>query len=142
MSEHSRVIPIRSDLDIVAARQAGREMSRELGFGIVDQTRIVTAISELARNVFNYAGEGTLTLNMIEASQPFSERSERKQGIEIVCEDHGPGIPDVERVLKGGYSTSGGLGRGIAGCKSLMDEFTLETEVGKGTRAVARKWKP
>ncbi len=133
MTERTRVLPIRSDLDIVAARQAGREMSRELGFGIVDQTRIVTTISELARNAFTYAGEGTLTLNAIEAGQ--------RLGIEIVCEDHGPGIPDVERAIEGGYSTSGGLGRGLAGSKALMDEFALESEVGNGTRVVARKWK-
>ncbi len=133
MTQRTRVIPIHSDLDIVAARQAGREMSRELGFGIVDQTRIVTTISELARNVFNYAGEGTLTLNMIEASL--------RQGLEIICEDSGPGIADVERTLKGGHSTSGGLGRGLAGSKALMDEFALESEVGKGTRVVTRKWK-
>ena len=133
MNERQRVIPVRSDLDIIAARQAGREMSRALGFGIVDQTRIVTTISELARNVFNYAGGGTLTLNVVEASH--------RQGIEIICEDSGPGIPDVERALKGGYSTSNGLGRGIAGSKALMDEFELKSEVGKGTRVVARKWK-
>ena len=141
MKERNRVIPIRSDLDIIAARQAGREMSRELGFGIVDQTRIVTTISELARNAFTYAGQGTLTLTVVESNQPCTERSERRQGVEILCEDHGPGIPDVERVLKGGYSTSGGLGRGLAGSKTLMDEFVLESEVGKGTRVAARKWK-
>lgn len=133
MEQRSQVIHIRNDLDIIAARQAGREMSRELGFGIVDQTRIVTTISELARNAFAYAGGGTLTLNGIEASQ--------RQGIEIICEDSGPGIPDVERVLKGGYSTSNGLGRGIAGSKALMGEFELKSEAGKGTRVVARKWK-
>ncbi len=130
MSE--RTLLIRSDLDIVSARVEGRDMAKALGFGTIDQARIATAISELTRNIVLYAGEGTVTLRPI-------ERGNRK-GIEVVCEDHGPGIEDVNLVMQDGYSTSRGLGMGLPGAKRLMDEFEIESQVGKGTRVVARKW--
>lgn len=130
MSE--RTLLIRSDLDIVSARVEGRDMAKTLGFGTIDQARIATAISELTRNIVLYASEGTVTLRPIERGS--------KKGIEVVCEDHGPGIEDVSLVMQDGYSTSRGLGMGLPGAKRLMDEFEIESQVGKGTRVVTRKW--
>lgn len=130
MSE--RTLLVRSDLDIVSARVEGRDMAKALGFGTIDQARIATAISELTRNIVLYAGEGTVTLRPIERGN--------KKGIEVVCEDHGPGIEDVNLVMQDGYSTSRGLGMGLPGAKRLMDEFEIESQVGKGTRVTARKW--
>lgn len=130
MSE--RTLLVRSDLDIVSARVEGRDMAKALGFGTIDQARIATAISELTRNIVLYAGEGTVTLRPIERGS--------KKGIEVVCEDHGPGIEDVNLVMQDGYSTSRGLGMGLPGAKRLMDEFEIESQVGKGTRVTARKW--
>jgi len=130
MSE--RTLLIRSDLDIVSARVEGRDLAKALGFGTIDQARIATAISELTRNIVLYAGEGTVTLRAIERGN--------KRGIEVVCEDHGPGIEDVDLVMQEGYSTSRGLGMGLPGAKRLMDEFEIQSQVGKGTRVTARKW--
>ena len=118
---------------LVAARGAAREMARELGFGVVDQVRIATAVSEIARNILLYAGTGTVRIREC--------RSGDRVGLEVVAEDRGPGIPDVDRVLRGGYSTSGGFGRGIAGARALMSEFHLESRPGEGTRVVMRRWK-
>lgn len=117
---------------VIAARGAAREMARELGFGVVDQTRIATAVSEITRNVVMYAVSGTVTISEI--------RERGRVGLEVDAEDEGPGIPDVQRVLQGGFSTSGGFGRGIAGARTLMDEFHIETQAGVGTRVVMRKW--
>lgn len=122
----------RDEMVIVTARGAARELSRELGFGIVDQTRIATAISEIIRNVVQYALEGKVQFRVIEENgQP---------GLEMVVVDQGPGIADVERVLRGGYSTGDGFGRGISGARTLMDDFELQSEVGRGTRVWMRKW--
>lgn len=117
---------------VVAARGAAREVARELGFSVVDQTRIATAVSEIVRNIVMYAGSGWIAIT--------EARGGERVGIEIEAEDEGPGIENVELVLRGGYSTSGGFGRGIAGARALMDEFHLESAVGKGTRVVMRKW--
>jgi serine/threonine-protein kinase RsbT len=126
-------IPVQTDLDIVSARVEGRNLARELGFGTIDQARIATAISELARNVILYAPEGKVTVRAIS-----SEAGER--GIEVVCEDNGPGIANVELVMQDGYSTSSGLGMGLPGTKRLMDEFEIETQLGVGTKVTVRKW--
>jgi serine/threonine-protein kinase RsbT len=127
-----RTLLIRSDLDIVSARVEGRDMAKALGFGTIDQARIATAISELARNVVLYASEGTVSIRP-------AERGARK-GIEVVCEDHGPGIENVGLVMQDGYSTSRGLGMGLPGAKRLMDDFEIDSRVGVGTRIVVRKW--
>ncbi len=127
-----RTLLIRSDLDIVSARVEGRDMAKSLGFGTIDQARIATAISELARNIVLYASEGTVTLRVI-------ERGLRK-GVEVVCEDHGPGIENVGMVMQDGYSTSRGLGMGLPGAKRLMDDFEITSRVGEGTRVTVRKW--
>lgn len=118
---------------IIAARGAAREMARELGFSVVDQVRIATAVSEIARNILMYAQSGTVRIAEC--------RDGTRVGLEIVAEDQGPGIPDVERVLQGGYSTSGGFGRGIAGARALMSEFHIESRVGQGTKVVMRRWR-
>lgn len=127
-----KVIPITSDLDIVAARMVARDMARALGFGAIDQARIATAISELARNIYLYAGQGSVTVK--EASNGL------RRGIEVICEDQGPGIPDVSLVMQDGYTSSKGMGMGLPGARRLMDDFEIVSEVGVGTRIVCRKW--
>jgi len=126
------VIPVIEELDIVTARQAGRKISRSLGFSLVDQTRITTAISELARNIVLYAGSGTITIRSI--------CNGNRSGIEIIAEDKGPGIANVEKAMEDGFSTSGGLGAGLPGVRRLMDEFEIDTAVGEGTTIKITKW--
>ncbi len=128
-----KVAAIRSDLDIVIARTLARDTAKSLGFGAIDQARIATAVSELARNIFLYAGTGSVTVREI-------DRSGRK-GIEIICEDQGPGIPDVKLVMQDGYSTSRGMGMGLPGAKRLMDEFDIRSHEGVGTKITCRKWR-
>ncbi len=125
-------VEIRTVEDIVTSRSVAKEMARETGFGIVDQTKIATVISELARNIIKYAGEGVLSIAVI--------KDRNRAGVEITCYDRGPGIEDIALALKEGYSTSRGLGMGLSGAKKLMDEFVIESEAGKGTRVVVRKW--
>jgi serine/threonine-protein kinase RsbT len=124
---------IRSDLDIVIARTMARDAAKALGFGAIDQARIATAVSELARNIFLYAGTGNVTVREVEKPG--------KKGIEIVCEDQGPGIPNIDLVMQDGYSTSRGMGLGLPGAKRLMDEFTVQTQLGGGTTITCRKWR-
>lgn len=124
---------IRSDLDIVIARTMARDMAKLLGFGAIDQARIATAVSELARNMFLYAGSGTVTVREI-------ERGGRK-GLEIICDDQGPGITDINLVMQDGYSTSQGMGMGLPGAKRLMDEFDIRSREGQGTTITCRKWR-
>jgi serine/threonine-protein kinase RsbT len=124
---------IRSDLDIVIARTMARDAARSLGFGAIDQARIATAVSELARNIFLYAGTGNVTVCEIEKGS--------KRGIEIVCDDQGPGIADIELVMQDGYSTSRGMGMGLPGARRLMDEFTIHSSEGQGTTITCRKWR-
>lgn len=124
---------IRSDLDIVIARTLARDTAKNMGFGAIDQARIATAVSELARNIFLYAGSGTVTVREI-------ERTGRK-GIEIICEDQGPGIANIDTVMQDGYSTSRGMGMGLPGAKRLMDEFDIRSQEGVGTTIICRKWR-
>jgi serine/threonine-protein kinase RsbT len=128
-----KVAAIRSDLDIVIARTLARDTAKGLGFGAIDQARIATAVSELARNIFLYAGTGSVTVREV-------ERTGRK-GIEIVCEDQGPGISDISVVMQDGYSTSRGMGMGLPGAKRLMDEFDIKSQEGIGTTITCRKWR-
>ncbi len=124
---------IRSDLDIVIARTLARDTAKALGFGAIDQARIATAVSELARNIFLYAGTGNITVREV-------ERHGRK-GIEIVCEDQGPGIADIDLVMQDGYSTSRGMGMGLPGAKRLMDDFDIRSKENEGTTIICRKWR-
>ncbi|MFS8606306.1 anti-sigma regulatory factor [Priestia megaterium] len=130
--EFQSSVKIVTEWDIVAARQLGRNVSKELGFGTVDQARITTAISELARNIYLYAGKGQIYIEKLKRGG--------KNGLLVVATDEGPGIPDVRKVMEDGYSTSGGLGAGLPGVKRLMDEFDIETNVGEGTEIKAVKW--
>ncbi|GEN56639.1 serine/threonine-protein kinase RsbT [Halolactibacillus alkaliphilus] len=125
-------VNIRQEWDIVGARQLGREKAKELGFGTVDQARIATAISELARNIYLYAGTGKVYFETIDRLD--------KKGLKVVAVDEGPGIRDLSQVMQDGYSTSGGLGAGLPGVKRLMDTFEINTEWGEGTEIIAVKW--
>lgn len=125
-------VTILKEWDIVAARQKGREIAKDIGFGTVDQARITTAISELARNIYLYAGEGQICFEVVESLD--------HKGIIVKAVDSGPGIKDISLVMEDGFSTSGGLGAGLPGVKRLMDDFDIESEVGKGTKIVTTKW--
>lgn len=125
-------IQIKKELDIVAARQTGRKIAKEIGFGTVDQARIATAVSELARNIYLYARNGTICFEIIEHPG--------KKGICLTAADKGPGISDIGQVMRDGYTTSGGLGAGLPGVKRLMDELEIQSEVGEGTTVKAIKW--
>jgi serine/threonine-protein kinase RsbT len=126
-------VPVNADIDIVTARQKGRELARELGFTSTDLALIATAISELARNIILYANTGQIVLAVSENGT--------KRGIQVVARDDGPGIPDVERALEEGFSTSRSLGLGLSGVRRLMDEFDIVSEVGRGTTVTVKKWK-
>jgi len=132
-AQEIRVV-IHTDQDIVAARQKGRTLAVELGFSPGDATLIATAISELARNIVTYAGTGIVAIQGIQASG--------RQGILIIASDHGPGIADIRQAMRDGFSTSGSLGLGLPGVRRLMDEFDLQSRVGRGTTVAVKKWKP
>ena len=125
-------VRITSENDIVVARRTVRDAATQLCFGLTDVTRIVTAASELARNVFLYAGSGVMRWTALSKNSTV--------GIELTFEDKGPGIADIEQAMQPGYSTSRGLGLGLAGAKRLMDEMEIDSQVGKGTTVTARKW--
>lgn len=130
--ENQSCVKIINEWDIVAARQLGRNVAKELGFGTVDQARITTAISELARNIYLYAGQGQICIEKIYDSG--------KAGLRISAVDKGPGINDLRQVMEDGYSTSGGLGAGLPGVRRLMDEFLIDSAPDKGTDILATKW--
>lgn len=131
MAEERR-IPISSDLDIVAARVEARNLAREMGFGLIDQARIATAVSELARNVVLYARSGQITLKRL--------TSNNREGLEIVCEDRGPGIEDIGSVMGEASMAARGAGKGLVGTKRLMDTFQIESHPGVGTTVTVCKW--
>lgn len=128
-------IPIHSDSDIVTARQKGRELASQVGFVSPDLVLIATAISELARNIVLYAGNGEIILDLVQ------DPANGKQGMTVVARDQGPGILDIDRALEEGYSTSRSLGLGLPGVKRLMDEFDIVSQVGQGTTVTVTKWK-
>lgn len=130
--ENIKEVGIKGSEDIILARQIAREMAKELGFGLADQTRITAAVSELSRNIYTYAETGRVVVKALSGSD--------KKGIEIIAEDKGPGIPDIKLAMQDGYSTSKGLGQGLPGTKRLMDEFEIKSEAGKGTTVTIRKW--
>ncbi len=125
-------VVVRRDVDIVLACQKGRALAERLGMSGNDQVVVVIAISEVARNIVNYADRGEIVLSA------FGKNGRR--GISIVARDEGPGILDVERALQDGYSTGSGLGLGLAGAKRLMDEFRVLSQPGRGTTIVMKKW--
>jgi RNA polymerase sigma factor (sigma-70 family) len=125
-------VPIRGDADIVAARQAARELAARVGFSGTDLTVIATAVSEVARNIVRFAGSGEVVVELVERP---------RRGIQVVARDAGPGIPDVDRALTDGYSTYHGLGLGLPGARRLMDELAVVSEPGRGTTVTMVKWR-
>lgn len=128
-----QTVPLRAEEDIVRARQIVRQWADELRFGLVDQTKIVTAASELARNTLIHGGGGTMRLEQL-AENP-------RRGLRLLFEDTGPGIPDIELALRDGYTTGTGLGLGLGGAKRLVNDFHIDSKVGKGTRITITRWK-
>ena len=124
---------IQSSADVVLVRQSVRQWAVELRFSLVDQTKIVTAASELARNTLDYGGGGMVKLEALQEGI--------RRGLRLTFEDKGPGIPDIELALKDGFTTGGGLGMGLSGTKRLVNEFNIVSEVGKGTCVTITKWK-
>jgi serine/threonine-protein kinase RsbT len=122
--------------DIVAARQRARDLARELGFGMVDQSRIATAVSELTRNVVRYAtdGRGEVTI------RPLAD-GVRGTGIEVVVSDQGPGIADLDLVMREGFTSGSGMGMGLPGTRRLMDEMEIDSAPGRGTTVTIRRWR-
>jgi serine/threonine-protein kinase RsbT len=126
-------VPVGADVDIVTARQKGRELAAQCGLSSTDLAVVATAISELARNIVRYAVRGEIVLRAVDNGT--------KRGIEVVATDDGPGISDVPLAMQDGYSTSGGLGLGLPGVRRLMDEFDIVSRFGKGTTVTVRKWR-
>jgi serine/threonine-protein kinase RsbT len=127
------VMPIRSQEDIVRIRQATREKAIAQGFSLVDQTKLVTAASELARNTLDHGGGGEVEIALL--------NSGTRQGLRLTFEDKGAGIPDIELALKDGYTTGGGLGLGLGGARRLSNEFSIESKPGEGTRVIIARWR-
>ena len=126
-------VPLVSERDIVLARQTVRKAALQLGFSLVEQTKIVTAASELARNTLDYGGGGTVRLESLQEGI--------RKGLRLTVEDRGPGIPDIEKALTDGYTTGKGLGMGLSGSKRLVNEFDIVSRVGEGTRVAITRWK-
>lgn len=132
VSKHEEM-PIRVEEDIVRVRQKVREWAVDLGLGLVDQTKVVTAASELARNTMLHGGGGTVLLETLMEGG--------RRGLRLTFADQGPGIPDVDLALKDGFTTGTGMGLGLGGSKRLMNEFSIATGAGEGTRVTVVKWK-
>ena len=126
------VVPIGSDADIVIARQKGRAMAERVGFSGSNLAVVATAISEVARNIVEYAKTGEIALKAVNQGG--------KHGLVVVARDEGPGIPDIALAMQDGYSTAKGLGLGLPGARRLMDEFEIVSRVGRGTTVTMKKW--
>jgi serine/threonine-protein kinase RsbT len=133
VEKRHEILAISSSEDIVRVRQAVRAWVVELGFSMISQTKLVTAASELARNTLEFGGGGTVRLEILSDST--------HTGIRLTFEDHGPGIPDIELALKDGYTTGNGLGLGLGGARRLVNEFQIDSQVGRGTRVSIIRWK-
>lgn len=125
-------VPVRSEPDVVAVRRRVREIAAQLGFSLVDQTKVVTAASELARNTITYGGGGSMQAETLNGP---------RTGLRLTFEDKGPGIPDVELALRDGFTTGSGLGLGLGGAKRLVNDFEIVSRVGEGTRVTIIRWK-
>lgn len=128
----AEIIPVLSEPDVVGVRRRVREVSAKLGFSLVDQTKVVTAASELARNTVIYGGGGSLQIEMLNGP---------RTGLRLTFEDKGPGIPDIDLALRDGFTTGSGLGLGLGGAKRLVSEFEVKSSVGEGTTIIATRWK-
>ncbi len=129
----TETLPIRSSEDVVRVRQRVRTLAVEIGLGIVDQTKIVTAASELARNTLDYGGGGEVRAEIVQAGL--------RKGLRLTFEDQGPGIADIEQAMTDHYTSGGGLGLGLGGAKRLSNEFHIESSPGAGTRVMIARWK-
>ena len=127
------VQPIRSAEDVVRVRQAARERALVQGFSLVDQTKLVTAASELARNTLEYGGGGEVTVELLNDGV--------RKGVRLTFSDQGPGIADIDLALKDGYTTGNGLGLGLSGARRLSNEFSIESKLGEGTRVAITRWR-
>jgi serine/threonine-protein kinase RsbT len=132
MTTATEQLTIRSSDDVVRVRQRVRARAVEAGLGLVDQTKVVTAASELARNTLDYGLGGTVDIELIQ---------DIKRGVRLVFADNGPGIPDIQLALRDGYTSGKGLGLGLSGAKRLSNEFSIESKVGEGTRITIARWK-
>lgn len=125
-------MPVKSEPDVVTVRRRVREVSAQMGLSLVDQTKIITAASELARNTIIYGGGGTMQVQVLNGP---------RTGLRLTFEDHGPGIPDIELALRDGFTTGSGLGLGLGGSKRLVNEFDIVSRPGEGTRITITRWK-
>lgn len=125
-------VPIISDTDVVSARVQGKLLASQMGFPSTSLTLIATAISEVARNIVAYAGRGEIIVDLVHEGN--------RRGVVVIAQDEGPGIPDIAQAMQDGYSSGKGLGLGLPGARRLMDEFTIVSEVGKGTTVTMKKW--
>ncbi len=125
-------VPVKSEPDVVAVRRRVREVSTQLGFSLVDQTKVITAASELARNTIIYGGGGSVQVETLNGP---------RTGLRLTFEDKGPGIPDIELALRDGFTTGSGLGLGLGGSKRLVNDFEIVSRVGEGTRVTITRWK-
>jgi serine/threonine-protein kinase RsbT len=126
-------MPVRSEHDIVLARQAVRRLAQELGFSLVDQTKMVTAASELARNTFVYGGGGEMRWEVV--------LDGAKKGLRLTFSDAGPGIPDLALAMTDGWTSGSGLGMGLSGARRLVNDFEIDSKLGQGTRVTITRWK-
>ena len=129
----TETLPLRSEQDIVRARQTVRKLTQELGFGLVDQTKVVTATSELARNALVYGLGGTMVCDVLEEGI--------RKGLRLQFIDQGPGIPDIDLAMTDGWTSGQGMGLGLSGARRLVSDFTLDTAPGKGTTVTITRWK-
>lgn len=133
MSSHAESLEIRRSEDVVQVRQRVRAFAAEAGLRLVDETKIITAASELARNVVTYANSGTARIELVSDG--------RRQGVRVTFEDNGPGIADLELAMKDGYTTGAGLGLGLGGARRLSNEFEIQSKPGEGTRVTITRWR-
>jgi|SRR5690242_530663 serine/threonine-protein kinase RsbT len=133
MVERNEVHEVRAANDIVRVRQRIREWAVEAGFSLVDQTKIVTAASELARNTLEHGGGGTARIELVTDGG--------RRGVRLICEDQGPGIADIQLALKDGYTSRNGLGLGLGGARRLVSDFAIESRPGEGTRVTVTRWR-
>jgi serine/threonine-protein kinase RsbT len=129
----AEVLPVRAETDVVLVRQTVRTWSIQQGFSLVDQTKMVTAASEIARNTVIYGGGGTLRIEAV--------LDGTRRGLRLIFEDQGPGIEDVDLALRDGYTTGTGLGMGLGGARRLVSEFSIESKPGQGTKITLTRWK-
>ncbi len=129
-----QTVPVRTEQDVVGVRQIVRQWAESLRFSLVDQTKLVTAASELARNTVIYGGGGSVRLECL--------NRDNRAGLRLIFEDKGPGIPDINLALKDGYTTGSGLGLGLGGARRLVNDFEIYSKPGEGTRITIARWKP